>query len=257
MEQTQTLEDKAYRENPTFWTRKGDELTVMGDFLGRMPSIDLISAKPGEVILDAGCGAGFISRRLAKQGAKVHGCDRNSNMINQAMAEEKQSPVGIEYCQADIVKLPYESGKFDKAACIAVLIHDSPQECLDFFKEAKRTLKKEGKLVLSLMHPALYLPGSPNRTGRASWAQYKPVDNISMDQSQRFVEDYRNSKGDIFTSTVWYHPEKVLTNLLAESGLEVLSSHTQYVSRDALIGSKQTGEVGYPGFLQIVARKEK
>lgn len=249
------LEDEAYQENSAFWTRKGDELTVMGDFLGRMPSIELTSAKSGEIILDAGCGAGFISRRLAKQGAKVYGCDRNENMLKQAIAEEKQNPLGIEYGQADIVKLPYESEKFDKVACIAVLIHDSPQECLDFFKEAKRTLKKDGKLVLSLMHPALYLPGSPSRNQKASWVQYRPLDNLPMEQSQRFVEDYRNSNGELFTSTVWYHPEKVLTDLLAESGLDVLSSHAQYITREALTCSKQTGEIGYPGFLQLVARK--
>jgi len=253
---TQTDTDEAYRKNSKFWTTKGDKLLVVGDYLGRLPSILLLNPKKYQRILDAGCGAGFIARRLAKAGAEVYGCDRNQAMLQKAIEEELRKPRGITYNLTDISKaLPYSSNFFDGVACVAVLIHDSPEECKQFFCEAKRTLKDNGKLVISSMHPALYMPGSPNRTDRASWAQYKPLENLPMDKSQKFEEDYVNSNGEHFLSTVWNHPEKVLTDLMHHAGLEVVRTQSQYVTREVLDSCKQTGEVGYPGFLQIVARK--
>lgn len=251
-----SIENEAYKHNPGFWTTKGDRLTVVGDYLGRLPSLVILDPKKDEIILDAGCGAGFMSRRIAKYGAKVFGCDRNKELLEQAISEETNNPLGIEYRLSDITTLPYEDNKFDAVACIAVLIHDSPQECEKFFSESYRTLKKDGRIVLSLMHPYLYQENSPNRTGRASWSQYKTVDNLTMTQSQRFIEDYRNSEGKIFRSIVWYHPEKVLAELLKQQGFELIRTYNQYITKEVLEKTNQTGETGYPAFIQIEARKK-
>jgi ubiquinone/menaquinone biosynthesis C-methylase UbiE len=151
--------------------------------------------------------------------------------------------------------MPYEQAMFDKIACIAVLIHNSPEACKDFFWEAFRVLKPNGRIVISIMHPALYQKGSPNRTSRASWAQYKPLENKSMLESQRFEEVYKNSLGDIFTSVVWYHPEGSLQKLLKEVGFSVLVTQSVSVNNDTLRKCNQTGEVNYPGFQQILAKK--
>jgi len=250
------LEDQEYQRNSEFWTLKGDKLTVMGDYLGRLPSVDLIDAKHGEEILDAGCGAGFISRRLARKGAWVYGCDRNEKMLAQAEAEERPHSLNINYKLADITKLPYIDSVFDKVACIAVLIHDSPKECGQFFDEAKRVLKPNGKLFVSIMHPYLYQPQAPTRNNRASWAQYTPLDNLPMTESQRFKEDYQDSWGQMFSSVVWYHPEEVIFNLLNKSGLKPTHSQSKYVTQEVLRDCNQTGDVGFPAFWQIVAEKK-
>jgi len=253
---TPKIEDAEYQKNSSFWTRKGDNLTVMGDYLGRMPSLELIAAKPGEVILDAGCGAGFIARRLARAGARVYGCDRNEKMLTQAKLEEEQNPLGIQYDLADITELPYKSLMFDKIACVAVLIHDSPEDCGRFFSEAKRTLSGEGQLIISVMHPYLFQKEAPTRNGLASWVQYEPLDNLPMKQSQRFNEDYFNAQREKFSSVVWMHPEKVLLDLLKLYGLRPIHSQSKFVTPKVLYDCKQTGEIGYPAFLQIVAEKK-
>jgi trans-aconitate methyltransferase len=43
-----------------------------------------LGAKPGEVILDLGCGTGHLTAKIAESGATVIGCDRSESMIAQA-----------------------------------------------------------------------------------------------------------------------------------------------------------------------------
>jgi len=46
--------------------------------------LDLLEAKPGEHILDLGCGTGHLTAQIAATGAIVVGIDRSSDMIQQA-----------------------------------------------------------------------------------------------------------------------------------------------------------------------------
>jgi trans-aconitate methyltransferase len=45
---------------------------------------DCLAARPGERVLDAGCGAGLASARLAASGARVTGVDSNPVVLEQA-----------------------------------------------------------------------------------------------------------------------------------------------------------------------------
>jgi len=247
-------EDKAYKENSKFWIDKGDKITLVGDFLGRVPSIELINPIKKEKILDAGCGNGFISRKLALRGSKVYGCDRNKEMLNGAIELEAEDSLRIKYQLADITNLPYENNFFDKIACIAVLIHNSPEECKKFFSEANRTLKDNGLLFISLMHPYLFSEDSPCRKKETSWVNYEPIEKISLENSQKFKENYYNSKREMFSSIVWYHPKENLLNLLKDSGFEIISTHEQFMTEETLKNTNHSGPIGYPAFLQIVAQ---
>jgi ubiquinone/menaquinone biosynthesis C-methylase UbiE len=248
-------EKAEYEENYEFWTEKGDKLTVMGDFLGRLPSAELLKAKKDEKILDAGCGAGFMSRIYARQGAEVTGCDRAGEMLRQAETEEEKTKLGIQFVQGDITELPFEGEKFDAVSCVAVLIHDSPEECQKFFDESFRVLKPGGRIIVSIMHPYLYQPESPNRNEKASWAQYRQLEDTPLSESQRFEERYRSSEGKEFVSTVWYHPENLFPEQLRKSGFCVLHTQSTYVTPESLQDCNQTGEIGYPAFYQVLARK--
>ncbi len=46
--------------------------------------LDLLEAKPGERILDLGCGTGHLTEQIAATGAKIVGVDRSPDMIRQA-----------------------------------------------------------------------------------------------------------------------------------------------------------------------------
>lgn len=248
-------EKVGYQENYEFWTEKGDKLTVMGDFLGRVPSAELLKPRTGEKILDAGCGAGFMARIYARNGAEVVGIDREESMLSQAIKEEKKENLGIKFVQGDIADLPFKEEQFDAVSCVAVLIHDSPEECKKFFDTAYKVLKPGGRIVVSITHPRLYHPDSPNRKDKTSWVQHSPIEDKPLTESQKFEEIYRNAEGKEFKSTVWYHPEDLFPEQLKEAGFCVVHTQSTYVTPEVLKGSNQTGEVGYPAFYQILAEK--
>jgi len=249
-------EEAGYKENVGFWTNKSDGISVPGDF-ARFKAIELLDPKSEEHILDAGCGAGWISRKLAPRCKQVVACDREPEMIKQAKMKEHEDGVRckILYDVCDITKLPYSDQIFDAVLCVAVLMHDSPQQILAFLREAYRVLKPGGRLLTSLTHPDVYRPGSPSRTGEASWLQLKPLENKSTRVSHRYEETYRNAKGDAFVSTVWYHPEKLFTDLFRKVGINPVHEQSVCITQEMLDTCNHTGGLGTKGFYQLLGRK--
>ncbi len=249
---------KPYEEQTDFWkSRLG--WTVMGDWLGRVPAVELLNPQPGELILDAGCGEGLLTRVIADSGACVVGIDRSEAMLARARQREQADPKVEGYCLGDITQslFPYVHDA-DAVFCTAVLIHDSPKECVAFFVNASRVLRPGGRLVVSIMHPYLYQPTSPTRTGHVKWVQYKPVEsNVPLTRSQKFEERYMNIHGDVFVSEVWYHPEDLFPRLLQEAGLEVVRRQDTYVRPEHIAKSAlwAGSPWGHPAFIQFVAKK--
>ncbi|QGG48732.1 magnesium protoporphyrin IX methyltransferase [Heliorestis convoluta] len=87
--------------------------------------MEWIEPLEGKSVLDAGCGAGFLSDHFAQQGAIVKGIDISTKMI--AMAKERgQKNTSFEVCD-----LMSEKGEYDILVSMDVLIHysldDMPQ----------------------------------------------------------------------------------------------------------------------------------
>ena len=78
--------------------------------------IDLLDAKPGESILDLGCGTGHLTKLIQEKGASVIGIDSSAEMIAQA----KESFPNIEFKVANASNFYFE-GEFDAIFSNAVL----------------------------------------------------------------------------------------------------------------------------------------
>ena len=76
-------------------------------------------ARSGRQVLDAGCGAGGVSRALEQQGVQVFGCDLNE----AALQWGKQQGRLRQAEPADLCRLPYETSRFDQVVCSEVLEH--------------------------------------------------------------------------------------------------------------------------------------
>lgn len=102
--------------------------------------VDLLAAKPGERILDLGCGTGTLTAEIAASGAHVVGVDRSSEMIDAA--RKKFPAIQFEVCDARA--LPF-SAEFDAVFSNAAL-HWIP-EAESVVEGVSRSLKQGGRFI--------------------------------------------------------------------------------------------------------------
>ena len=106
----------------------------------------------GLKILDAGCGNGYLSRQLARQGAKVVGVDISKNFIGYCKKKEKEEQLGCEFFSGSLTDMPFlDSDYFDMVVSNIVMV--DVQDYKAAFKEINRILKPKGRFVWSNLHP--------------------------------------------------------------------------------------------------------
>ena len=104
--------------------------------------LQLAAVKPGDVALDVCCGTGDIAEALTAAGAKTVGCDFSAEMLSVAAKRQRAIP----YLQADALRLPFASERFD-----LVTIGYGLRNLADFQKglaEMLRVLKPGGTLLI-------------------------------------------------------------------------------------------------------------
>jgi SAM-dependent methyltransferase len=111
----------------------------------------------GKRVLDAGCGEGYLSRKLARQGAFVTGVDYSREMLAIA-GERTEGNLGIRYLHGNCERLgDLEPRAFDVVVSNMVLM-DLP-DYRSALRSFHRVLVEEGILVFSISHPCFSTPG--------------------------------------------------------------------------------------------------
>ena len=105
--------------------------------------------EPGQKVLDLGCGNGRLLNALKDKKIDYIGVDNSEKLLLEAQTlypEYQQR-----FWKADALNLPFIDDEFDTIISIAVLQHIPSKEYrIKFLKECLRTLKKDGKLVLTV-----------------------------------------------------------------------------------------------------------
>ncbi|HEX2281488.1 MAG TPA: methyltransferase domain-containing protein [Thermomicrobiales bacterium] len=117
---------------------------------------DLLVVRPGERVLDVGCGNGVSSRRLARLGAHVVAIDASERFLELARSRSEELSNRIEYRLVDVTDeeqlLALGEGRFDALVCNMVLM-DMP--VIDPLARAgRRLLAPGGRFVFAVQHPA-------------------------------------------------------------------------------------------------------
>ncbi|CAG5990451.1 unnamed protein product [Menidia menidia] len=111
--------------------------------------VDLLNLKPGQKVLDVGCGIGGGDFYMAKTfGVEVLGLDLSDNMVEIAMeraATEKLPSVQFEV--ADATKRTFPDGSFDVIYSRDTILHIDDK--LSLFKRFHSWLKPGGQLLIS------------------------------------------------------------------------------------------------------------
>ncbi len=102
-------------------------------------------------ILDAGSGTGYLSRLLAKKGAKVTGIEPSTNLYNYAAAQEQKDPLGITYIKEDLSLWKPNQDSFDIVVSNMVFM-DIP-DYQTAMKNCITSLKQKGIFIFSILHP--------------------------------------------------------------------------------------------------------
>lgn len=101
--------------------------------------------KPEDKILDLGCGNGRYYSLL--KNAQYTGIDNSESLVNLARRKHPEANFQIQ----DALNLNFKDNAFDKIYSIAVLHHiPSCEFRLKFLSEAKRVLKPNGRIILTV-----------------------------------------------------------------------------------------------------------
>lgn len=132
--------------------KQGDEGDLWHRTLIDPSLLRVVGSVNGLRILDLGCGNGYLSRRFARQGAKVTGVDSSPRLIELAKARDEDNSLDINYHVADAANLGMlGDATFDLVMSNMALMDMARADLA--IRESSRVLRSQGRFVASLSHP--------------------------------------------------------------------------------------------------------
>lgn len=155
---------RAWDERAAEWDAAASDAAVAPD---RPSDVDLVLAalrlRPGDRLLDAGCGSGHWAVAFAGRGVRVAGIDLSPEMIRHARVRGAAAGADVDWRVGDLAALPFPDGAFD-AIHARVALHFVP-DVPAALRELRRVLRPGGRLLASV-------PGALSPIYRKSWQRH-------------------------------------------------------------------------------------
>jgi len=150
------------------------ELQALETAEERLPLYLKVGVKDARLVLDVGCGSGFVTRDIAHltKGTivAIDGSDHLLRVAHQVLAEYPNTIV----CKADAQRLPFTENTFDLVTCNLLLMWaENPQIVVN---EMTRVVKPKGRILASL---------EPDYGGKIHWPENKKVDPLFAGEAIR------------------------------------------------------------------------
>ncbi len=195
------MDEQMVREVREFWDRVAADWEIQvgeeGDVNRRLSSDPVVWRFAGDIVgrdvLDAGCGTGYLSRKLAEKGAKVVGVDLSPKMVDLARAKAPEIDFRVDSI-ADLRTVARES--VDVVISNYVLMDMVDQD--GAARAFHRVLRPGGIAVLVFSHPC-FPQGrrSIDRDGAVSYSW-----EFSYFEPRRCVDP---PWGHFDSEFVWFH----------------------------------------------------
>ena len=144
-----------WNTNAGFWDARFGEGNDFQNLLIGPATERLLDLQPGELVLDAACGNGAFSRRMAQLGAHVVAFDFSERFLALARERTTERTDRIEYELIDATDedqlLALGKGRFDAAVCTMAMMDMVVIKPL--ISTLTQLLKPGGRLVFSVLHP--------------------------------------------------------------------------------------------------------
>jgi ubiquinone/menaquinone biosynthesis C-methylase UbiE len=110
--------------------------------------IDQLDPRPGQRILEIGCGTGNLALRVKQRqsGAEVTGLDPDRAALEHARRKAARRGVTVRWDHGFAEQLPYEDGAFDRVLSALMLHHLSAETRIAALRESLRVLAPGGVL---------------------------------------------------------------------------------------------------------------
>ncbi len=168
---THTHDDDTHSHKTPFWVKHYDKILNIIT-LGKAKSmhqqtVALAALQPGQSVLDAGCGTGFLlleaEKVIGHEGTAV-GLDIEPAMVEQARRRAAKNHSHATFDVASIDQIPYPDNTFDVALQTLVFHHLTEAQKINGLAELRRVLKQNGRLLIADLNPsrrgiATSLPG--------------------------------------------------------------------------------------------------
>jgi ubiquinone/menaquinone biosynthesis C-methylase UbiE len=162
------------------YQRMRDNKGGLNEILEQLAMLTLLPDVKGSTVLDLGCGAGELCRRISDLGAKqVTGVDISANMLELA---QQEVPAGITFQHMAMEDLEFKPETFDLVVSSLAFHYTADLQTL--LQKLYQWLKPSGVLVFSMEHPivtcsqGIHHGWIKDESGKAvCW----PVDNYSQE----------------------------------------------------------------------------
>jgi SAM-dependent methyltransferase len=212
------VERPGVREGYDRWSETYDATPNPLVALDRRFTLAAVNPRPGEWVLDAGCGTGAYLSRLCEAQSRPVGLDFSRGMLRVAQRTAPDAALA----QADLNRaFPVRRSCFD--AVLSALVSEHLSDLRRFFTEAFAALRRGGRLVFSAFHPQLAL-GGIEANFEQDGTEYR------LGAERYTVEDYLNHISDAgFCELTWqeYHGDPAL--------VEQVPLASKYVGRPLLL----------------------
>ena len=202
---TLTNEERAQAGEPLFWDDPhissqmlAAHLSPNTDAASRRPEtidrsvawlIATLNLKPGNAVLDLGCGPGLYASRLAQAGMRVTGVDYSRRSIAYATTFAQENGLDIVYRYENYLELEDE-----KLYDVALLIYGdfcplNPEQRATLLKNVYRALKPGGQFVLDVTTRAhRKRSGNQNHWYASSSGFWKPGPHLVLEEGFDYPE---------------------------------------------------------------------
>jgi len=186
----------------------------------------ILDLKKGEKVYDLACGQGYFANIFAKNGAEVVASDISRRLIDTAI---KNSPKNINFHVGPAHKAPFlKDNTVDTV--VVVLAIQNIENVADVLLECNRLLKKNGRIVLVLNHPAFRVPQCSDwnfldGTQYRIVGKYLSESKVSIDMTPGEKDIKKKIKTISFHRSLQYYMKLLAKNGFTITRLEEWISH--------------------------------